>query len=153
MFERIGAKNMSEIISDNTITEANMMHYLGMIEQHTNEVMQIYAAAQQKHKERQVALMEDGKIAPDPELLHNRPTQAMVSVLGQGPNAPMGKDHLHVNPPKLEDWSSEEGSEDDNEEARPLTREELKARTLNRIQRKNARDLTKSGGKKIRRNV
>ena len=56
----------------------------------------------------------------------------MVSVLGTGPKTQGGKDMFHVNPPKLEDYSSEEGSEDENEEARPLTREELKARTLNR---------------------
>ncbi|CAM9981411.1 unnamed protein product, partial [Discosporangium mesarthrocarpum] len=53
---------------------------------------------------------------------------------------------IHVNPPKLEDYSSEEdsgGSEDD--DARPLTREELKAKTLTRIQRKTAREAPRSG--------
>lgn len=28
---------------------------------------------------------------------------------GVGPNVPMGQDLIHVNPPKLEDYSSDEG--------------------------------------------
>ncbi|CAM9889818.1 unnamed protein product, partial [Sphacelaria rigidula] len=47
---------------------------------------------------------------------------------------------LHVNPPKLEDYSSSEESGSDDDDARPLTREELKGRTLNKMQRKNARE-------------
>lgn len=48
---------------------------------------------------------------------------------------------IHVNPPKLEDYSSSEDSgSDDDDDARPLTREELKGRTLNKMQRKNARE-------------
>ena len=38
----------------------------------------------------------------------------------------MGQDLIHVNPPKLEDYSSEE--EDDNDDTRPLTRDEIKAK-------------------------
>ncbi|CAM9202065.1 unnamed protein product, partial [Ectocarpus sp. 8 AP-2014] len=44
---------------------------------------------------------------------------------------------IHVNPPKLEDFSSSEESGSDDDDARPLTRDELKGRTLNKIQRKN----------------
>jgi len=47
---------------------------------------------------------------------------------------------IHVNPPKLEDFSSSEESGSDDDDARPLTRDELKGRTLNKIQRKNARE-------------
>lgn len=47
---------------------------------------------------------------------------------------------IHVNPPKLEDFSSSEESGSDDDDARPLTRDELKGRTLNKIQRKHARE-------------
>ena len=35
---------MADMLSDSMVTEANMMQYLGMIEQRTNEVLQMYAA-------------------------------------------------------------------------------------------------------------
>ena len=42
----------------------------------------------------------------------------------------MGQDLLHVNPPKLDDYQSDDDDEDEDDDARPLTRDELKARTL-----------------------
>ena len=44
--------------------------------------------------------------------------------------------YLQVNPPKLDDYQSDEEEEDDEDDTRPLTREELKTRTLNRLQRR-----------------
>lgn len=45
-----------------------------------------------------------------------------------------------MHPPKLEDFaSSGESGSDEDDAPRPLTREEIKGRTLNKIQRKNAR--------------
>lgn len=41
-----------------------------------------------------------------------------------------------VNPPKLHDCQSDEEEEDEDDDMRPLTREELKVRTLNRLQKK-----------------
>ena len=57
-------------------------------------------------------------------------------MLGTGPTTPMGQDLIHVNPPKLEDYSSEEDDGDDDGETRPLNRDELKAKTLNRMYRR-----------------
>ncbi|CAN0347444.1 unnamed protein product, partial [Hapterophycus canaliculatus] len=62
---------------------------------------------------------------------------AVATVLGHGPQTPMRQELIHVNPPKLEDFSSSEESGSDDDDARPLTRDELKGRTLNKIQRKN----------------
>ena len=89
-----------------------------------------------------------------------------VTVLGSGPKVPMGHDFVHVNPPKADDlykydsmqnaanaanntsFGDEENGgtnvpmghsgvdEEDEEETRPLTRDELKYRTLSRIQRR-----------------
>ena len=64
----------------------------------------------------------------------------------------MGQDLIHVNPPKLEDYSSEDASDDDDDEARPLTRDELKAKTLNRMYRKgNRASATKKGRNEMNR--
>jgi hypothetical protein len=41
-----------------------------------------------------------------------------------------------VNPPKLEDYQSDEDYEDDDDDTPPLTREELNARTLTRLQKR-----------------
>ena len=61
----------------------------------------------------------------------------------------MGKELLHVNPPKLDDYQSDDDEEDDDDDARPLTRDELKARTLNRLQRRGAGGNQKSSKKKV----
>jgi hypothetical protein len=34
--------------------------------------------------------------------------QALVNILGQGPMTPMGADNIQINPPNLEDYTSEE---------------------------------------------
>merc|ERR1712159_330876 len=78
-------------------------------------------------------------------------TGPMPSVLGMGPTTPMGQDLIHVNPPKLEDYSSEDEDEDEDEETRPLTREELKAKTLNRMHRRINRDGARAASKKSQR--
>lgn len=101
------------------VTEANMLQVLGVVEQRCNQVLQNYAAVQQKERGR-------GDEAQ------------LVSVLGAGPATPMGQDLIHVNPPKLDDGSSD-GSEEEDEDFRPLTRDELKAKALNRMGRRGNR--------------
>ena len=50
IFDRIGCNTeiVPELIGATGVTESNMMHYLGVIEQRTNEVLQMYAACQSK---------------------------------------------------------------------------------------------------------
>ena len=60
----------------------------------------------------------------------------------------MGQDLIHVNPPKLEDYSSEDDDDDDDGETRPLTRDELKAKTLNRMYRRTKGAAGGGGGGK-----
>ena len=116
---------MAEMLSDAMVTEANMMQYLGMIEQRTNEVLQMYATSK---RDRETGAKITMVSAP----------QALVNVLGQGPMTPMGQEHIQINPPNLNDYSSEEDSEDDDSEARPLTHEELKLKTMRVIHRRAA---------------
>jgi hypothetical protein len=61
-----------------------------------------------------------------------------ISIFGHGPLHPMGQEPLQINPPNLEDYSSEEDEnsneedeeEEEKEKTKPLTRDELKIRTL-----------------------
>uniref|UniRef100_K3WI31 Uncharacterized protein n=1 Tax=Globisporangium ultimum (strain ATCC 200006 / CBS 805.95 / DAOM BR144) TaxID=431595 RepID=K3WI31_GLOUD len=50
----------------------------------------------------------------------------------------MGQEPLQINPPNLEDYSSEDEDSGDNEDnMHPLTRDELKVRTLKGLRRLN----------------
>ena len=67
----------------------------------------------------------------------------MINVLGAGPMTPMGQELIQINPPNLNDYSSEEDSDDDEIEARPLTHEELKLKTMKVIHRRAANNVGK----------
>merc|ERR1712028_116857 len=140
IFHRIGCNTsaMSEMLADSNVTEANMMQYLGSIEQRTNEILQQYAAIQQV-KSPQKPDEPAGQAAPPATT-----SQAMLNILGMGPPTPMGQELIQVDPPNLEDYSSEDESNEDDDE-RPLTREELKAKTLKGIHRKANRENMKGG--------
>ena len=140
---------MSEMLADSNVTEANMMQYLGSIEQRTNEILQQYAAIQQMSD---VAAGGGGgggaaaaAVAPGGG---TSATQAMLNILGMGPPTPMGQELIQVDPPNLEDYSSEDESDEEDDDARPLTREELKAKTLKGIHRKANRDMKGGAGKR-----
>ena len=64
-------------------------------------------------------------------------------MLGAGPMTPMGQELIQINPPNLNDYSSEEDSDDDEIEARPLTHEELKLKTMKVIHRRAANNVGK----------
>lgn len=116
------------------VTEANMLPYLGLVEARCNEVLQQYAASQQRERSR---LAEGSAGAKGDDSESNGMAAAVLNVLGTGPVTPMGQDLIHVNPPKLDDYSSDEGgSDEDGENLRPLTRDELKAKALNRMNRR-----------------
>ena len=127
---------VKELVNEVTVNEANMLQFLGIIEQQCNLIIQEYGQVKQKESQRQNT--EDDEA-----------NKAMLNVLGVGPTTPMGQDLIHVNPPKLEDYSSDEDEDEDEDETRPLTRDELKAKTLNRMHRRVTRgDGGKAAGKK-----
>lgn len=71
-----------------------------------------------------------------PSLAQSKSQPNAITVLGAGPKVPMGQEHLHINPPKLDDYQTEDDEEEDEDDTRPLTRDELKARTLTRLQKR-----------------
>lgn len=165
IFEKLGADEMG--VSDPSVTESNMVHYLGQVEQKANSMINAYANVKTAlnkgtittgavgpagsgaaavaavksgaHMGGNVSGLSDRDQAlltvGNPQLGASK-SQNVISVLGVGPKIPMGQELLHVNPPKLDDYQSEEDDEDDEDDARPLTRDELKARTMNRLQKR-----------------
>eukprot|EP01041_Mallomonas_annulata_P008843 gene8843-18322_t len=106
IFTRIGAASTSveEMLGNQGVTESNMMQYLGIIEQRTSEILQAYAATQA------------GQV--------NEPMLQLPSVV---PAEFTTK--LTVQPPSYDDMSSGDES-DEEEDERPLTRQELDKRTM-----------------------
>ena len=122
-----------------TISDVNMVIYLGILEKKANELLQRYKQVQTFMLAPSSMQLTAGNSSKN--LATTDPSQSLVTLLGSGPKVPMGTDHLHVVPPKADDYRSDDdddgdgmgGYEDDN---RPLTREELKSRTLNRLQKR-----------------
>lgn len=178
IFEKIGVDETGS--QDPTVTESNMVHYLGQVEQKTNAMILLYgslknalvrnastgsvgapagsgAAAVAAAKSggglgNNVTGMNDRDAAlliaatPSQSLSNSRSQPGAVTVLGVGPKVPMGQELLHVNPPKLDDYNSDEEEEDEEDDTRPLTRDELKTRTLNRMQKRTGASGATGGG-------
>jgi hypothetical protein len=119
IFTRIGAGNSSseEILGNQGVTESNMLQYLALIEQRTTEILQAYVLSQSPASP--IAGMKSG---------------TMVSAT----KAPL-PERLMVQPPAMDDMldSGDESGRDDDE--RPLTRHELKQKTLRGITLANSR--------------
>jgi hypothetical protein len=131
------------------VTEVNMVNYLGILEKKSIQLLHSYhqiqqllltnAASNKDNKSSALDLLHgsSGASASSNQDLPFDPNAAnLLSVLGSGPKIPMGQDHLHVNPPKADDYRSDDDDDEDEDEARPLTRDELKSRTLNRLQKR-----------------
>uniref|UniRef100_A0A7S0XDM7 ODAD1 central coiled coil region domain-containing protein n=1 Tax=Chromulina nebulosa TaxID=96789 RepID=A0A7S0XDM7_9STRA len=119
LIEKIDIKE--ENVSDITITESNMLNYLSLIEQYSNSYIEEYAEMKKYLSSNTIAVSN---------------VDSMISLLGTGPKSKMQQDYIHVNPPKLDDYNSDDDDDDGDEETRPLTLEELKMKTLNRLQKK-----------------
>mmetsp|Transcript_12144 Transcript_12144/g.42918 ORF Transcript_12144/g.42918 Transcript_12144/m.42918 type:complete len:536 (-) Transcript_12144:45-1652(-) len=129
-FAKTKCDDPTENFAELAVTEATLLPHLAAIEQQCNRLIKDYGAAKQR-----AARAHAGAAA-------DVPTDAPASALGLGPTTPMGQDLVHVNPPKLDDYSSDDDDDDDDDddETRPLTRDELKAKTLNRMYRRVNRD-------------
>ena len=120
--------------TDTLITESNLVYYLGLIEQKANQILSKYANVRQyliQASQTNNSMLSHGnnsmnKSQSDATLQNSK---SIVAILGTGPKIAMGQDLIHVNPPKLEEYQSDdEDNMDDDAEMRPLTRDELKLR-------------------------
>mmetsp|Transcript_84477 Transcript_84477/g.196398 ORF Transcript_84477/g.196398 Transcript_84477/m.196398 type:complete len:550 (+) Transcript_84477:82-1731(+) len=94
----------------NSISEANMMQYLAVIERRTNELLRLYDAMHQDEDEYDTA----------------KPTRSGYS------SATLQINRL---PSTVEDYSDDEDDDDDDDQ-RPFTKEELKSKTMRNITKK-----------------
>ena len=52
LFDKLGCRNMSEILSSSNVTENNVMQFLGIVEQRSNEILHKYLALRKDEEER-----------------------------------------------------------------------------------------------------
>ena len=131
IFNKIGCDKsaLSDMLGTTGVTESNMMQYLGIIEQRTNELLQLYHQAQKD--------TEGGEV---------------VAVIGQGPAAPAGSTVINIDPPVIGDEDDSEDESDDDEE-RPLSRDELKAKTLRGLTKREGQQMSKQQKRKNRKDA
>jgi hypothetical protein len=141
MYDKLDSEDDGLGERDPVVSESNMVQYLGVIESRTNQILTNYVEMK--------SLISGTRQSPAMEqagsLGNTKPL--VVALMGTGPKVPMGQELVHVNPPKLDDYQTDEDEEDDEDETRPFTREELKVRTLNRLQRR-GQSNTKGANKK-----
>merc|ERR1712070_719692 len=119
IFNKIGCNTPAnlEMLGNEGVTENNMMQFLGIIEQRTNEILQLYAATQAQTREGGVDAQ-------------GNPLPSISSILGQGPQLPAGRPIIAIpNPPATTDDAYDSDDESD-EDDRPYSRDELKAKTM-----------------------
>jgi len=131
IFSKIGCDKsaLSDMLGTTGVTESNMMQYLGIIEQRTNELLQ------QFHNSSKDA---------------NEGTGDVVAVIGQGPAAPAGSTVINIDPPVIGDEDDSEDESDEDEE-RPLSRDELKAKTLRGLTKREGQQMSKQAKRKGRK--
>ncbi|KAK3730099.1 hypothetical protein QZH41_003645 [Actinostola sp. cb2023] len=100
------------------ITDNNMIQFLGIIEQRTNELLQVFGFHVSK---------DSGKEqAPTP-----------MGLLGQGPQP--GSISVNIVPPSTgDDYNSEDSDDETDDEQRPLTQQELKNKIMKGINKREA---------------
>ena len=122
VYEAIGCKrisNLSTVNGPNGITDSNLMQYLGVIEQRTNEILQMYYATVQSHDIAQINRSNSGESGD----IKNPPGVSEVLPMSEGPTVPTGTVELKIEPPRFEDHGPLADEQMDDE--RPLTRAEL----------------------------
>ena len=114
VYDAIGCKNISSLHNTTAIADSNLMQFLGVIEQRTNEILQMYYATVQAH-DAESGTTESGE--------GSNVGVSNILPMGEGPTVPSGTVELKIEPPKFEDYGPlPEAIMDDD---RPLTRTEL----------------------------
>jgi hypothetical protein len=131
IFERIGCNTDTspELHGSSGVTESNMMHYLGVIEGRTNEVLQMYAAClskggfeEEKLENHSATLTYVKQTATMKKDAQNDPSKFPKDL----PAKPSGEDDkIILDTPGIYDMEDEERKEDD-DETKKLTTKEIK---------------------------
>ncbi|EEH60297.1 outer dynein arm docking complex 2 [Micromonas pusilla CCMP1545] len=132
IYNKIGCNTPAnrELLGEEGVNTENMMQYLGIVEQRTNEILQMYAAAQATAKGE---ASDENRAVDDKK---DKETRAMgyAALLSQGPDKPAtGGTTLKIQLPTTRETGDEDSDESDVEDDRPLNRDELRAKTLSRL--------------------
>lgn len=124
-------KLLQEMGTEAGCNEANIMVYLGLVEQRANELLSTY-----------LSLQHHGHTGGGAPWQQSGPDGGPGGLL-VGPNTPQGMSTVQITVPTTsEDYESEESEE---EEEHPLTRDELQAKTMRGLAKREV--STKKGGK------
>ena len=127
---------LSEMGADAGCNESNIMIYLGIVEQRANELLSLYINLQMNGNTSTAQLDSSGG-------------GASAAVLGLGPNTPAGMSEVSITVPTTADDLESDDSEEDDEH--PLTRDELHAKTMRGLAKREASTARKSKGGAKRR--
>lgn len=142
IFNRIDCDKtaITDMLGNAGCNETNMMQYLGIIEQRTNEILQMYHIKSSKSTDKDTVVISGG-------------------LLGQGPLAPINA--VTIQPPSTgDDYDSDEDEYSDDEQ-RPMTRADLRNKIMRGItkretmgrkgdsNRKKANKRTTQGARKV----
>lgn len=129
-----------EEIRNTGINETNILYYMGVIEKRANQIIKTYQSVEMIQKS------QDENQAPnDNEEGDEKATRRRMKLSFSGKRQKR-KDELNLTLPKVVDYSSDDNSFDENGSSRPLTMEELKSKTLKRLnQPKKKNDTVRRG--------
>jgi len=128
---------LSEMGADAGCNEANIMIYLGIVEQRANELLSLYLNLQQHGHASSAQPWEQAAAASG-----GAATQSSAMLVG--PNTPAGMSQVSITVPTTADDLESDDSEEDDEH--PLTRDELHAKTMRGLAKREASTARKSKG-------
>ena len=138
MYNKIGCNTPSnrELLGDEGVTENNVMQYLGVVEQRTNEILQMFAASQAN-----MASANANANGNDPSkaLLTAGPTIAPTTT----PTT------LQIEPPSTTAPKHDDTDSDEEDDERPLTRDEIRVKMLQALKKREASGDEKVDEKKV----
>ena len=98
--------------SDTLITESNLVYYLGLIEQKANQILAKYSTIRNhlmSAAQMSAQMMQSSKSQGQNQTLGaSESNKSIVAILGSGPKIAMGQETVHINPPKLDDYQSDD---------------------------------------------
>ena len=138
MYNKIGCNTPSnrELLGDEGVTDNNVMQYLGVVEQRTNEILQMFAASQAN-----MASANANANGNDPSkaLLTAGPTIAPTTT----PTT------LKIEPPSTTAPKHDDTDSDEEDDERPLTRDEIRVKMLQALKKREASGDEKVDEKKV----
>ena len=144
VFNKIGCNTEVNraLLGEDGVTDHNVMQYLGVIEQRTNEILQMFAASRTARGRFAGA----GDVSLDAAAAEaKRGDDAFAALLHAGPTSSTATASvLRIEPPSTTAPKADDDSEEEDDE-RPLTRDEIREKMLRALRRREAGDA-RSGG-------